>query len=146
MTNRADGEWSFGMFDGLVTVAGLVIGLLHAGVSPAAIAAGAVGVAVASMVSMGAGEWLGDSDSSVSAGLVMAAATAVGTMAVAAPYMILDRGAATVTAVGVVIAVAAFIAELRTRGRPNESRLRSNVETFACLFIALAATVLVTAI
>lgn len=131
----------FGLFDGMVTVIGMTLGMLA---GPAhLIVAGAVGIAVANSISMAAGEWLGDATGNARAAAVMVAATLVGTLAPVVPFMALSKQPAELVAVGVCAVIGVGIAEARVWTN-RESRWRSHLETFGLLALAFSATIAIT--
>ena len=123
----------FGSFDGMVSVLGVIVALT---VSPTLIPA-ALGLAVASAVGMGAGEYLSDNGRSVGAAGMMAGATLVGTLSPVLPVVL---GAPWWSAIPVVLALAALVARQNalTRGP------RAWAETYLLLAIAAGATVALT--
>ena len=126
----------FGGFDGLTSAVGLIVALVlsaHTGTLVIAVA----GLAVASAVGMGAGEWLGDSESDFGRALVMAAATAVGAFLPAIPFLFLARWPGAVVAMMISLATAVSIGRVRGRGA------RGYVETLGITSVAVALSVAV---
>jgi VIT1/CCC1 family predicted Fe2+/Mn2+ transporter len=77
----------FGSFDGLTSALGVITGLIVAGTHTGSrILAGALGLAVAATVGMGAGEYLSDESRNLRLALVMAAATLAGSILPALPF------------------------------------------------------------
>jgi hypothetical protein len=131
MATEADdskGEAVFGSFDGMTSVLGVIAGLL--GRPRHVIIAAAVGLAVASAVGMGAGEYLGDRDRSLRMAAVMAVATAVGTLLPVVPLLALPKLAGEIGAALVAVGLTVVIACYRRRW----------VETFGVLAVVAAAT------
>lgn len=91
----------FGILDGLVSVLGVILGLLAT--SPHTIVRAAVGLAAASSASMGAGEYLGDANRSVGRAARMAGATLIGTLAPIVPFVLLPKGPAIVAAAALTV-------------------------------------------
>jgi hypothetical protein len=78
----------FGSFDGLTSALGVIAGLLAAGVhNGGRILAGALGLAVAATIGMGAGEYLSDTSHNRRRALVMAGATLAGSVVPAIPFV-----------------------------------------------------------
>jgi hypothetical protein len=78
----------FGSFDGLTSALGVIAGLLAAGVhNGGRILAGALGLAVAATIGMGACEYLSDISHNPRRALVMAAATLAGSIVPAIPFV-----------------------------------------------------------
>ena len=75
----------FGGFDGTSSLLGVIVYLLIT--HPALIFPAALSGAVSSALSMGAGEWLSDSENGFAASLVMGAATLTGALLPCAPVV-----------------------------------------------------------
>ena len=102
-------EAIFGSFDGMTSTLGVVAGLLATRATAPHIVAGAIGIAVAATVGMGAGQYLSDDQRNVRKELVMAVATMVGSVLPALPFIfgsslvyILASGAITLIAGGMI--------------------------------------------
>lgn len=111
--------WSesvFGTFDGLVSVIGVIIGLLAETTTTIVLAA--VGLAVASACGMAAGEWLSDNKDrgATHRAAVMGAATALGTMIPASPFFLFSKHVAVVTAAILAFCLAVGIGRVRNKG------------------------------
>lgn len=133
-------EAIFGVFDGLVSVSGVIIGLLSA--ANGTLLSGAIGLAAASTVSMAAGEYLGDPERNVGRSAVMAVGTAVGTVSPIIPFVFLDRVPAVVVAVAVGLIFCSIIAWYR--GTVDNQKTRSFVETYGVFVVSIAVTAVVT--
>lgn len=131
---RADAQEAiFGTFDGATSAVGVVGASVIAGSSRGLIVA-AVGLAVASMVGMGAGQWLSDARSAgkMRRAVVMAAATLLGTVVPALPFFLGGgRTLDVVVSAGLTLTLGGVIAELR----PG-ARVVSLAQTFAILLLA----------
>lgn len=129
----------FGVFDGMVSVIGVILGLL-ATADTHTILAGAIGLAAASAASMGAGEYLGDVKHSWRNAGIMGFATLVGTLVPIIPFLFLPKVHAVIGASIFTIVAACWIAEKRSKYEP---RSKSYLETFVILAIALCVTIVV---
>lgn len=119
----------FGVFDGMTSVLGVLAGLITR--PRHVIIAAAVGLAVASAVGMGAGEFLGDSRRRLKIAAVMALATAIGTMLPIIPLFVFRSRITGEIGAGIVtLALTIFIAHRRKRW----------VETFGVLVVVAVAT------
>jgi hypothetical protein len=119
----------FGVFDGMTSVLGVIAGLLTK--PKHLIITAAIGLAVASAVGMGAGEYLGDSRRRLRIAFVMAGATALGTMLPVVPLLIFrHRLTGEIWAGVVTLALTTFIAHRRKRW----------LETFGVLAVVAVAT------
>jgi VIT1/CCC1 family predicted Fe2+/Mn2+ transporter len=124
----------FGSFDGLTSALGVITGLIVAGTHTGSrILAGALGLAVAATVGMGAGEYLSDESRNLRLALVMAAATLVGSILPALPFA-LGYGTAQLIASGTLTVAAAL-----TIGHYRGYRL-----TLSILVVVAAVTVALT--
>src|SRR3974390_2371167 len=70
-------EAIFGSFDGMTSTLGVVAGLLATKANASHVVAGAIGIAVASTIGMGAGQYLSDGQRNLRKALVMALATLI---------------------------------------------------------------------
>lgn len=127
----------FGSFDGLTSALGVITGLIVAGTPTGSrILAGALGLAVAATVGMGAGEYLSDENRNLRLALVMAAATLVGSILPALPFA-LGYGTAQLIASGTLTIAAAL-----TIGHYRGYRLTLSILTVvAVVTVALTAVV-----
>jgi VIT1/CCC1 family predicted Fe2+/Mn2+ transporter len=78
-------EAIFGSFDGMTSTLGVVAGLLATRSSAPHIVVGAIGIAVAATIGMGAGQYLSDGQRNVRKAVVMALATMIGSVLPAIP-------------------------------------------------------------
>jgi VIT1/CCC1 family predicted Fe2+/Mn2+ transporter len=122
----------FGAFDGQTCLIGTVLPLLR---TPHLILLTALGVGLAELVGMAAGEWQSDSDSGLGASLVVGIASALGVIAPAIPFALLPRTAALITCVAVLCLLTTGIAALRADMR---GRRRAFAESYAILGAAAA--------
>ncbi len=130
MTKSLTGRAVFGTFDGTTSSIGVVSGLLVAHATPATILTTAVGLAVASMVGMGFGDWLGGATRVQAA--VMGAATFAGSLLPALP-LAANRGPYGYTLAGLLVAgLAVAISETRA----HHGRLRAYLSTATTLAVA----------
>lgn len=126
----------FGSFDGLTSALGVIAGLIVAGTHTGPrILAGALGLAVAATVGMGAGEYLSDESRNLRLALVMAAATLVGSILPALPFA-LGYGTGQLIASGTLTIIAALAI-----GHFRGYRL-----TLTILIVVAAVTVALTAV
>lgn len=134
MTTDADrAPVTFGLFDGVTTAVGVILG---ASAHPAAVFPAAVGVGAAAMAGMAAGQWLSASGSGLAAAAAIGLATGAAVVIPALPYLLLSGWAARGWSGALVLAVAAVIIALR-RGRGTA---RAAAETMGVL-AAVAAVV-----
>jgi FtsH-binding integral membrane protein len=130
-------EAVFGSYDGLVSVAGVIFGLLAHHSSISAIAIGGLGCAVASAVSMGMGEFESRDDrwhARLGAGAVMLVATLVGASIAIWPFFVFsERVALAIAGLGALL-VAAWIGFEKHKGVPGY------IGAFLTLLIAIALT------
>jgi VIT1/CCC1 family predicted Fe2+/Mn2+ transporter len=80
-------EAIFGSFDGMTSTLGVVAGLLATKATASHILAGAIGIAVAATIGMGAGQYLSDDQRNIRKAVVMAVATLVGSVLPALPFV-----------------------------------------------------------
>lgn len=121
----------FGSFDGLSSAIGMIAALAIGGQTRSLLLA-AVALAIAAAVSMAAGEWLADPDSSVRRAAVMGVATLTGSAAPAIPFAVAHGTPAGVGCGVVTVACAAGIAELRPGSRARSYALTFGVLAVAC--------------
>lgn len=100
----------FGLSDGMMSLLGVILYLLghQSLIVPAAIMGG-----VSSGVSMAAGSWLSDSDDGLGASLLMGAATGVGSVLPALPYLVARGAVALVAAAIICLLIAVLVSWLR---------------------------------
>lgn len=134
-------EAIFGSYDGLISVIGVIVGLLSS--SRHTILAGAIGLAVASAVSMGAGEYLGDEGRNYRRAGIMAAATLIGTLVPIIPFLLFAKTTAIVGAAILALILAGWISWVRSKSEPT---LRSWIETYSILAISITITFAVTVV
>jgi hypothetical protein len=129
----------FGVFDGLTSLIGVLIGMSR---HPALILTAAIGLAVAGCVGMAAGEWLSDNDTGLGAAAVIGVATGTGTLLPALPFAALPPVPAAwscgVITVGLGAAITASRARQPVNGKPRGAG-RAAAETFGVLLVASAA-------
>ena len=127
----------FGSFDGTTSALGVITGLVVAGThSGPKILAAALGLAIAATVGMGAGEYLSDTTRNLRLAFVMAAATFLGSVAPALPF-VAGYGMAEVLASGVVVFLAGLLI-----GRVRGYRLTFVIlVVVCCLTVALSVLV-----
>lgn len=121
----------FGSFDGLSSAIGMIAALALRGETHTLLVA-AVALAVAAAVSMAAGQWLSDPESSVRRATVMGVATLAGSALPAAPFAVVSGVPADVACLLVTVGCAAAIAELRPGARPQSYALTFGVLVVAC--------------
>ena len=106
-------EAIFGSFDGMTSTLGVVAGLLATHATAPKIVAAAIGIAVAATVGMGAGQYLSDGARNVRNAVVMAAATLVGSVVPAVPFLFGDSRACIATSIALTAVAAGFIGHYR---------------------------------
>src|SRR6516164_3591116 len=102
-------EAIFGSFDGMTSTLGVVAGLLATRSTASHIVAGAIGIAVAATIGMGAGQYLSDEQRDLRKALVMAVATLIGSVLPALPFFFGTSLACVLASVGITILAAAVI-------------------------------------
>jgi VIT1/CCC1 family predicted Fe2+/Mn2+ transporter len=123
-----------GGFDGTASLLGVIVYLLLT--HPSLIFPAALSGAVSSALSMGAGEWLSDSENGFAASLVMGGATLAGALLPAIPFAF-GSGPAAVAASAVLCAGIGYtVARLRT----NRGLGLALAETFGLLAVILGIT------
>ncbi len=123
-----------GSFDGTASLLGVIVYLLLT--HPELIFSAALSGAVSSALSMGAGEWLSDSDNGFAASFVMGAATLTGALLPAVPFAF-GHGPAAVTTSALLCATIGYtVARLRT----NRGLGLAMAETFGLLAVILGIT------
>lgn len=124
-------ETIFGSLDGLTSCLGVIAGLVAAGThSGPKILAGSIGLAVAATAGMGAGQYLSQLPRNLHLALIMAAATLIGSIAPAIPFLF-GYGTAQVIASGCVVVI----------GGLAIGRIRGYKLTFALLISVCVVTV-----
>jgi hypothetical protein len=121
---------TFGMFDGTCSALGVIVATAATGNAKAVVVA-AVALAVGAAVSMGAGEWLSDTQADRRKAVVMALATLAGSILPAVPFFALRGTLAWLCCGAVTLGLGAVIAEVRPGGA-----LRSYMLTFTVLILA----------
>jgi VIT1/CCC1 family predicted Fe2+/Mn2+ transporter len=106
-------EAIFGSFDGMTSTLGVVAGLLATKSSSSHIVAGAIGIAVAATIGMGAGQYLSDEQRNLRKAVVMAVATLIGSVLPALPFFFGTSLACVLASVGITILAAAVIGHYR---------------------------------
>src|SRR5271167_1673984 len=106
-------EAIFGSFDGMTSTLGVVAGLLATKSSAPHIVAGAIGIAVAATVGMGAGQYLSDGQRNMRKAVVMAVATLVGSVLPAIPFVFGTSTGSVLTSLAITVAAAAVIGHYR---------------------------------
>jgi VIT1/CCC1 family predicted Fe2+/Mn2+ transporter len=106
-------EAIFGSFDGMTSTLGVVAGLLATGSSAPHIVAGAIGIAVAATIGMGAGQYLSDDQRSLRKAVVMALATLIGSVLPAVPFAFGTSAACVAASIAITLLAAAVIGHYR---------------------------------
>jgi VIT1/CCC1 family predicted Fe2+/Mn2+ transporter len=106
-------EAIFGSFDGMTSTLGVVAGLLATKSSAHHILAGAIGIAVAATVGMGAGQYLSDSQRNLRKATVMAVATLIGSVLPALPFIFGTSLACVLASIAITILAAGVIGHYR---------------------------------
>ena len=124
----------FGAIDGMTCAIGVILSLHHhAGL----VFAGAFGVAVAEFVGMGAGEWLSDENPhGFTSSAAIGAASAIGAVLPALPYLMTSGALAIAMSVTVLIVVCGLISVARAEQRGFG---RAVLETYGVLAVVFAA-------
>jgi hypothetical protein len=125
---------TFGGFDGTSSLLGVIIFLLVT--HPTLIFPTALSGAISSALSMGAGEWLSDSDNGFGASAVMAAATLCGALLPAAPFAFGTGPAAIAECAVICMCIGITVSMLRAR----RSLPLALAETFGLLLIIAGVT------
>jgi VIT1/CCC1 family predicted Fe2+/Mn2+ transporter len=106
-------EAIFGSFDGMTSTLGVVAGLLATKAGSHHIVAGAIGIAVAATIGMGAGQYLSDGQRNLRKAVVMALATLVGSILPAIPFFFGTSLACVLASIGITLLAAAVIGHYR---------------------------------
>jgi len=106
-------EAIFGSFDGMTSTLGVVAGLLATKSNASHIVAGAVGIAVAATIGMGAGQYLSDGQRNLRKAMVMAVATLIGSVLPALPFFFGASTGCVVASIGITLLAAAIIGHYR---------------------------------
>jgi hypothetical protein len=106
-------EAIFGSFDGMTSTLGVVAGLLATRSSAPHIVGGAIGIAVAATIGMGAGQYLSDGQRNVRKAVVMALATMIGSVLPAIPLAFGTSTACVAASVAITLLAAAVIGHYR---------------------------------
>lgn len=123
-------EAIFGSFDGMTSTLGVVAGLLATSAAAPKILAGAIGIAVAATVGMGAGQYLSDGERNVRKAIVMAVATLIGSVLPAIPFIFGTSLACVLTSIAITIVAASVI-----------GHYRGYVVTYAILLVVAVVTI-----
>jgi VIT1/CCC1 family predicted Fe2+/Mn2+ transporter len=123
-------EAIFGSFDGMTSTLGVVAGLLATRANASHIVAGAIGIAVAATVGMGAGQYLSDDQRNLRKALVMALATLIGAILPAIPFFVGKSTACVVASIVITVLAAGVI-----------GHYRGYVVTYAILIVVSVLTV-----
>ena len=97
----------------MTSTLGVVAGLLATNATAPKILAGAIGIAVAATVGMGAGQYLSDESRNVRKALVMAVATLIGSVLPAIPFVFGDSKACVLSSIGITVLAAGVIGHYR---------------------------------
>jgi VIT1/CCC1 family predicted Fe2+/Mn2+ transporter len=141
MTRQDAAEAVFGGFDGLVSTVGVIVAALVAGHGGILLVKVAVGLAVASALSMAGGDW--EAYGSRRRATVMGLATVVGCVLPILPFVVLHGAQASAGCVIVCLLVAAVISLMRAR---RVHLVRALLQTYGILAVAAGATVAVAVI
>ena len=129
--DRSDAkEAIFGSFDGMTSTIGVVAGLLATKSTGHHIVAGAIGIAVAATIGMGAGQYLSDNQRNLRKAWVMALATLIGSVLPALPFIFGTSTACVLASAGITVSAAAVI-----------GHYRGYLVTYAILVVVSALTV-----
>ena len=123
-------EAIFGSFDGMTSTLGVVAGLIATKSSAPHIVAGAIGIAVAATIGMGAGQYLSDGQRNMRKAVVMALATLVGSVLPAVPFIFGTSLACVLASVAITLVAAGVI-----------GHYRGYVVTYAILIVVSLVTV-----
>lgn len=127
----------FGSFDGITVTLGILFSLTG---NPLVIFSAILGVAAAEGVGMAAGEWLSESDNGFGAAITIGAATALGSVLPALPFLF-TSGA---LALGLAFSIIALIGVVITALRYKERGLwRALLETYGVM-IVVSISILIT--
>jgi len=125
----------FGSFDGLTSALGVIAAAYLTGNTHVLVAT-ACGLAIASAVSMGGGEFLSETSQrsgELNRAGIMAAATFIGSFLPAIPFLFFARPFALMIACVLVLAAATVIAQFRV---PTQGVVRAYLQTFGILMVA----------
>lgn len=103
----------FGAVDGLTVILGLIAGLVVSGQSSAAVWHSALGGGLAELVGMAAGQRQSAPEDGIADAVACGAASGLGCIVPAAPYLVASGVAALVPALLLVVAVAGLVTWLR---------------------------------
>ncbi|HVP02118.1 MAG TPA: VIT1/CCC1 transporter family protein [Solirubrobacteraceae bacterium] len=123
-------EAIFGSFDGMTSTLGVVAGLLATKSTAQHIVAGAIGIAVAATIGMGAGQYLSDERRSLRRAIVMAVATLIGSILPAIPFFFGATTASVLASLAITVLAASVI-----------GHYRGYLVTYAILIVVSALTV-----
>lgn len=132
----------FGAIDGMTCSIGVILSLHH---QAALVFLAALGVGVAELVGMAAGEWLSDDNpNGLGASIAIGAASGLGAVIPATPYLVVSGAAAIAGSVLVLVVIAAVIAAARSRQRGVRRALVETYGVLAAVFAAVLACGLLT--
>jgi VIT1/CCC1 family predicted Fe2+/Mn2+ transporter len=106
-------EAIFGSFDGMTSTLGVIAGLLATRSPAPHVVAGAIGIAVAATIGMGAGQYLSDEQRNVRKAMVMALATLIGSVLPALPFVFGSSTACVVASLAITLLAATVIGHYR---------------------------------
>jgi VIT1/CCC1 family predicted Fe2+/Mn2+ transporter len=108
-------EAIFGSFDGMTSTLGVIAGLLATHTTAPRILAGAIGIAVAATVGMGAGQYLSEDQHhrSLRKAAVMALATLIGSILPALPFIFGNSQACVIASIAITALAATVIGHYR---------------------------------
>lgn len=138
MTNDDVEQAIFGASDGMTSALGVIIPLALAGHSMTVVI---IGLAISASVGMGGGLYLSDGSGRLKSAIVMALATAIGTVLPALPFMLLPKALAVPLSVLIVIAIGQFIV---TAKKQVVSTKKAYLETYGILITVSLLTVILT--
>lgn len=123
-------EAIFGSFDGMTSTLGVIAGLLATHANASHIVAGAIGIAVAATIGMGAGQYLSDDQRNLRKACVMALATVIGSILPAVPFFFGSSTACVLASIVITLVAASVI-----------GHYRGYLVTYAILIVVSALTV-----
>lgn len=106
-------EAIFGSFDGMTSTLGVVAGLLATKSNASHIVAGAIGIAVAATIGMGAGQYLSDDHRNLRKAIVMAVATLIGSVLPALPFFFGKTTGCVIASIAITFLAATVIGHYR---------------------------------
>jgi len=133
----------FGSFDGLTSALGVIAAAYLTGSTHVLVAA-ACGLAIASAVSMGGGEFLSETSKrsgALNRAGIMAVATFIGSFLPAIPFLFFVKPVSLIVACILVLAAAVVIAQFRV---PTQGVVRAYLQTYGILVMAAGLSIGVT--